>query len=322
MDIAIFAEIIASGGIILIGIATLAGVLGRWAWQLDLFSHFRVLYLFLLIGFTSLSLILSNMAVSFLGGVFICVNLKSIIPFYFPIQRREPRSKTSRILLSNVLRPNDHYGKLANFIHRTQPDIIVLIEISKAWLQELNPELNGYAYNHIALHYHNFGLALFSRYPLMDVHTQSFSGANVPSIIAKIDIDGSLLSLIATHPPPPKSKQEAIHRNQQLRNIAAFANLQTMPTMLVGDLNLTSWSPFFKELIHESRLRDSRLGLGIQPTWPTDKPLFMIPIDHVLVSEGIIIHDRFTGPVIGSDHRPVIVDFSLENCADNFDNVV
>jgi endonuclease/exonuclease/phosphatase (EEP) superfamily protein YafD len=71
-----------------------------------------------------------------------------------------------------------------------------------------------------------------------------------------------------------------------------------------------------------SRLRDSREGFGIQPTWLSNKPLFMVPIDHVLVSEGINIHKRFTGPDIGSDHRPVIVDFSPENSGDVNNSVV
>jgi endonuclease/exonuclease/phosphatase (EEP) superfamily protein YafD len=61
-----------------------------------------------------------------------------------------------------------------------------------------------------------------------------------------------------------------------------------------------------------SNLHDSRKGFGIQPTWPSDKPIFMVPIDHVLVSKEIRIQNRFTGPDIGSDHRPVIVDFSLD----------
>ena len=58
-------------------------------------------------------------------------------------------------------------------------------------------------------------------------------------------------------------------------------------------------------------LRDSSRGMGLQPTWPADIPLLWIPIDHCLYSDGIEIRGRRTGPDVGSDHFPLIVDFEL-----------
>ena len=79
----------------------------------------------------------------------------------------------------------------------------------------------------------------------------------------------------------------------------------------MGDLNTTSWSPFFSDLIEESGLRDSRKGFGIQTTWPDGLFLLRIPIDHCLVSKDISVLDRRVGPSIGSDHFPVTVDLVL-----------
>jgi endonuclease/exonuclease/phosphatase (EEP) superfamily protein YafD len=56
---------------------------------------------------------------------------------------------------------------------------------------------------------------------------------------------------------------------------------------------------------------DSAQGHGVQPTWPNFNPLLWIPLDHVLHSTCLAVRDRIIGPDVGSDHYPVIVDFSL-----------
>jgi len=76
-------------------------------------------------------------------------------------------------------------------------------------------------------------------------------------------------------------------------------------------MNGTPWSPFFKDFLLSSGLRDSREGFRLQPTWPTWFPPAWIPIDHALVSSSVVVHDRRVGPNVGSDHYPVIIDFSI-----------
>jgi endonuclease/exonuclease/phosphatase (EEP) superfamily protein YafD len=81
--------------------------------------------------------------------------------------------------------------------------------------------------------------------------------------------------------------------------------------MVLGDLNLSPWSPYFGDLLSSAGLRDSREGFGIQASWPTAVPLLRVPIDHVLYSPEVVINHRQIGPDVGSDHLPVVVDFSL-----------
>ena len=84
------------------------------------------------------------------------------------------------------------------------------------------------------------------------------------------------------------------------------------PLVAVGDFNSTAWSPYFSDLLNQTRLHDARLGFGLQPTWPTRQILLRIPIDHALVSEEVTVHDFRAGPDVGSDHFPVILDLSFE----------
>jgi endonuclease/exonuclease/phosphatase (EEP) superfamily protein YafD len=103
----------------------------------------------------------------------------------------------------------------------------------------------------------------------------------------------------------------ARQRNQQLQTIASFLRPKTNPVLLLGDLNISPWSYYFEQLLTQANLRNSAYGWGVMPSWPVAFPALLIPIDHCLVSEGITIHQRRNGSAVGSDHYPVIVDFSL-----------
>lgn len=315
-----FIVMISTMAIIGISLATAIGFFGRLWWTFDLFSHFRVQYLIILTGFSGLALLLGHIEISIIGLIFSLINLTTIAPYYLPVHKSSHESRAYRILLSNVLRPNVEFGKLLQVIKETNPDFMVLIEISELWMSELAPISSNYPYIYTAIRSDNYGMAIFSRFDLYNTQTLYFSDANVPSLVVDANIDGKQLMFIGTHPPPPKSKIENSHRNQQIVNIADFIARKNKPIILLGDLNTTSWSSNFKKLINGSKLKDTRMGFGLQPTWPTHNPLFMVPIDHVLVSAGIRIHNRFTGPAIGSDHRPVIVDFSFDNNPQNSTN--
>lgn len=81
--------------------------------------------------------------------------------------------------------------------------------------------------------------------------------------------------------------------------------------MLLGDLNVTPWSKHFQQLLDRTGLLDSSSGYGVQPSWPNFSWLLRIPIDHCLHSSDIVIDQRKVGPDVGSDHYPIIVDFSF-----------
>jgi endonuclease/exonuclease/phosphatase (EEP) superfamily protein YafD len=129
--------------------------------------------------------------------------------------------------------------------------------------------------------------------------------------VARLALAGQPLTVIGTHPPPPRRRKLTYQRDRQLKEIAAYIASHPGPTLLLGDLNITSWSPSFQEMLRLGKLRDSRQGWGLQPSWPVDQPLLRVPIDHLLVTEGLAVHCRRLGPFTGSDHYPVIMEFSV-----------
>ena len=81
--------------------------------------------------------------------------------------------------------------------------------------------------------------------------------------------------------------------------------------IVIGDLNLTPWSPRFRALLDDGGLGDSRVGFGHHATWPVWFPLLLIPIDHVLADPEIKVYRREVGPAVGSDHYPVLVELGI-----------
>ena len=113
---------------------------------------------------------------------------------------------------------------------------------------------------------------------------------------------------------PPVRSGTAELRNGQFVEIAALTAPLPNPRLLLGDLNATSWSPHFTDLVRDCRLRDARQGFGVQPTWPRFSGiarLLQIPIDHTLVSDDVEVVARRVGPDLGSDHRPVEIELRI-----------
>jgi endonuclease/exonuclease/phosphatase (EEP) superfamily protein YafD len=305
------------GDVVLIGVvvsaATLLGFFGTWWWLADLFSHFRVQYFLVLAVVVLLLLAGRRWKAAACFGLAAMVNLSTILPLYFgragPVAADGP---PLRAMLLNVNRESGDAARVANAIEQFDPDFVVLEEVDAAWIRELGPSLDGYAHRRAEPRTDSFGIALWSRLPLGRAEIVHVGQSQVPSIIAEVETDHGPFTLVATHPLPPFSGRYSRLRNDQLGRLPEQVRAANSPVLLLGDLNTTPWSPHFKRLLRQSGLRDSSRGWGVQPTWPVQNPLLWIPIDHCLHSPEIQVVDRQTGPRVGSDHYPLIVDFTVQ----------
>lgn len=296
----------------LVSIFTLAGFIGRLWWVFDLFSHFRVQYCLILLSCALIFGMGRKEIAASLSGFFALVNLSLIAPLYIKRVPDQPGKRTYRVLLSNVLQHNHEYSKAVNFMRATNPDMMILVEVNQAWIDRLEPIRAELKYCHASLREDNYGVALLSRFPFEKADVHYFGEAQVPTVIARLQLGGKELTLIGTHPPPPKGRLNAAYRNQQMRELATYTASQAGHIIFGGDLNLTPWSTYYHDFLRQSGLRDSRQGFGVQASWPADRPYVRVPIDQIFVSRGINIHSRRLGPAIGSDHYPVILEFSFE----------
>lgn len=294
-------------------LACLFAFFGRLWWCFDLLSHFRLQYFLCLVAFTLCYIPLKEPAGALLCAAFALFNLSFIWPIYRRTGVQKGGGKQYRLVLANILGHNQSYEKITAFLREVDADLVVLIEARPHLMEALRPLLGDYPHSFYHLRDDNFGLVLLSRLPLQTAEVCYFGDADLPSIIARLELDGVPLTVIGTHPHPPKRRLWSAQRDRQMAAIASFVAGQSGEVLLAGDLNMTSWSHSFRDILQSSHLQDSRQGFGLQPTWPLDFPLLLVPIDHILHSKGITIHSRRLGSPIGSDHLPVVLNFNLES---------
>ncbi len=293
-------------------LGTIAGFFGQYAWWMDLGSHFRAQYV---VFFAVLAACYglgrkSRWAFGALALAF--VNAVPVAMFLLPLATTTPVSSAScRAMLINVNTQRGSPSRVIAAIRRENPDIVVLEEISDKWVEALGPILESYAIRKIQTRDDNFGIGLLSRVPCVSTQVVYMGEAEVPSILTEATLEGRRLILVATHPLPPGGPNYSAYRNEQLEVVARRVAAMDGPVLLLGDLNVTPWSHYYRRFVSTSGLSDAATGRTIMPTWPTFCSLLWIQIDHCFHSDEIDIGATRVGENVGSDHYPLIVDFAL-----------
>ena len=293
-------------------LCSFAGHAARLGWLFELTSHFRLQYtIFLLALGVAFSLRQRVLPASlFLAGALI--NFLSLAPFLPGTRSAEPvDAQKLRVLLINVHSANPDSARVLGVIEQTQPDLVLLEEITPQWMDRLAGLRTRYPHAVCASREDNFGIALFSRIALTRAQIVYLGEAELPSVEAEFSLSGKGVLFLGTHPVPPASPFDLHLRNDQLRAVASRLGTWTGPALLLGDLNTTPYSPHFADLIRTSRLRDTARGFLLQGTWPAAVPPLRIPLDHCLASPEFRVSHRRVGPRVGSDHLPLNIVLSL-----------
>ena len=281
-------------------------------WIAELAGHFRVQLLFLFAPFPVLLFLCGRKKLAGLMLVGTFFLLCEVVPIFLPTQQPNPGSETLKIMSVNVLDSNQDAEKLLELINRVEPDVIVALEFTSFWQTALESLHGQYPYRQRQPATDGTGIGMYSKRPLNRTRWISLdSQLDSPAMWAEIDLDGRPLSLVGAHPMSPTGYARFSARNRQLKSLADRIQQSNNPVIAVGDFNSTTWSPYLKRFLKRTGLRDSRQGLGLQPSWPQWQPLLMIPIDHVFISPEIHLHSRRVESHVGSDHFPILVEISV-----------
>ncbi|MBX3178774.1 MAG: endonuclease/exonuclease/phosphatase family protein [Candidatus Hydrogenedentes bacterium] len=298
--------------VLLSGAMAIAGALGAWFWVFDLLSHFIAWYALLSL---LLALLLSGYRdYRWAAAAITLAILQAAQPlaWYLPAARGATEGPRCRVLLANVLSSNHDSAAFLRLVDETDPDIICVQEVTGRWADALETLETRYPTRLLAPREDNFGIAVFSRMPGGDPALVFQRDHGVPAIEMVFQLGDSSVRLLNIHALPPLGKTLAARRNAQLDAAAAWVNSAGGPAVLIGDLNITMYSPVYRRFARAANLRNAREGHGAAGTWPAWLPIMRLPIDHVLLHgkiESVSCNAIKNG---ASDHRSLLVDLVAE----------
>jgi endonuclease/exonuclease/phosphatase (EEP) superfamily protein YafD len=300
---------------VIVATSSVAPLLDDYLWYLELFTHFKLQY-FLASGLLCVFfLFLKEWKYASAMIIVLGLNMVHIAPWYVDAKSIEPSEHLATIKLvhSNVQTQNSNYQALIDLVIEESPDIFVAQEVNKQWLKQLSKVENILPYNQVRTREDNFGIALFSKYPLDIAEFIYFGETTVPSLKVSFTVAQRQISLITSHPLPPITKAYFESRNSQIIAVSDESKEIENPLIVIGDFNVTMWSKSYATLEERAGLFNTRKGFGLLPTWPTNLLPLMIPIDHCLVSSDFDVLDLQVGRDIGSDHLPLMIILGLKN---------
>ncbi|HEY5926603.1 MAG TPA: endonuclease/exonuclease/phosphatase family protein [Kofleriaceae bacterium] len=300
---------LATGAIAVAAVGVVASVLLPLvpAWPFVLFEHFRFQYVW------AGALVVGACAALRMRGWFdaaliaTLLNAMHVLPDLSRSAQSMPANGTPmRVLLLNVHTSSSAFDDVKRLIADTNADIVGLLEVDDRWLAALAPAVTAYPHRIETPRDDNFGIALYSRMQLTGATEQL--GSSLPTVVATVDVAGSPLGIVLTHPIPPVRAEPLAMLISQLDAVAQRSRSLGPPVIVMGDFNATPWSRPFRRFIGASGLCDTRAGFGLQASFPAASTVLRIPIDHVLVSCALGVRGREIARDVGSDHLPVVAD--------------
>jgi endonuclease/exonuclease/phosphatase (EEP) superfamily protein YafD len=297
-----------------------------WTFPLELLTHFQIHYFWLLVIISSILAIywwqgkLRNRLLLCLVLFTLGLNLIDIFPWYLSSKQIvTDRSPNFKVMSFNICVDNTRSIAIVKSIKSIDPDLALVIEVTPVMMDALDAELkSSFPYNFRSL---GGGIGLFSKLPLQSPSSEKFIGSDATNLVTRIEHHNRTIKIIGTHPLVPVKVDRFIQRNRHLQAIGNYLKNTQESIILLGDFNLTPWSPYYRKLIKNTALHNTRLGFGVLPTWirPATHvkypnwllPIVNIPIDHIFVSKDIKVGHTYTGDNGNSDHAPLISELAI-----------
>lgn len=289
------------------------GYLGFLHPAFDSFSHFRV-HLAVLLAIAAPVLLLLSFRMEALVALLLgAVSLATTLDGLPGLRDRPPLASdeaTYRLLHINLRYDHADPGRVLSLIGRTRPDVISLNEVSPMWMDRLAALEAAYPHWVTCAPRTRIGeVAIFSRRPFA-AGTTPYCEPRGAFAHARIDFSGRPTDVATLHLGWPWPYHQHVQLPGLLPDLARIGHT----ALIAGDLNAVPWSHTARQV---ARATGADFLRGIGPTWLFGfapdrlRRAIGLPIDNVLAKGGVIVHSAASIEGAGSDHLPVLVEFSV-----------
>lgn len=240
-----------------------------------------------------------------------------------------------RLLTYNMFGMNYSYAEIADMIAREDPDILTLQEYFPEQRAGLGAVLSAaYPYSERCTGPKRTNIAIYAKLPFTTNSggdCTSEDNGRTAQLIAHFTPDATpAFDVMTTQLDWPVQISQwnkgsnfldamarmTARQQNQFAELAEAVDEIKAPLILTGDFNSTSWSYTLRGFVRETGLDRRTHNLWTYPKlfyidgW-RKTPAFL-PLDQVMTKNAISVHDVHTGRPAGSDHLPVVVDFSVD----------
>ncbi|MEQ9618442.1 MAG: endonuclease/exonuclease/phosphatase family protein [Deltaproteobacteria bacterium] len=223
--------------------------------------------------------------------------------------------KRLKVLVANIYMKNRDSGKFIEQIRNTDPDIVCVLEPDEWWDSELEIFQDSYPYSKKHISDDTYGMIFYSKLKPVLSEVNYLVEDYIPSVHSILELkSGDLIEFYCVHPNPPNPKyaDDTVERDAELLIVGKKAKESDMPTVVAGDLNDVAWSYTTGLFQKISGLLDPRIGRGFYNTFHVKYPIIRFPLDHIFVSDSFRVVELRKLPDVGSDHFPILAEFSYE----------
>ncbi len=274
---------------------------------LSAFAHFTF-FISLAIAIGGVFLRLQALSVFAVASMLICGGLLSTHVLSGNTQEKEVNYSVGQF---NFYHHNPLTADALNVLGSLNTDIFTIQEMNDDWESSMDSIL-AEKYPYQVLKAKNtccYGIGLYSKHPILS--SKVIDLEKTPAIIAKVDIEGTVVTIISFHTRPPVAPNETPERNQQLRAISKMVAKLRGNVVVLGDFNIVPWDSEFKRFLRSSGLK--RVNGGFQATYPMDIGIPLIPIDHITYSGSLAPTSCKTVTIPGSDHKGLVAGFAFKD---------
>lgn len=315
--------------VVVLGIGCLITVLFaltiRDLWWMRFFDYPRLQITFLSIATLVLSLLLLRWR-SWWQGLYLMLmtlavgyQLYILAPYWYPVPPAAPShtagtpARTFTLLSANVLMENRDVAAFLAMVDRYDPDLLLVIEPNDWWIEQLQPLRAHYPQQIEQPQENHYGIALYSRFPLLAAKIHYFEHSGTPSIYAVVQLpSGDEVIFYGEHPRPPLPDNSVTAADKELIKVAQRTLAADRPVVVVGDFNDVPWSYTVETFAAISGLRDIRIGRGFYNTFKAQSLIVRLPIDHIFLSPGVGLVELADPIPFSSDHLALFVRLVID----------
>lgn len=294
--------------------ALIVGFFGRLHPAFDSFAHFRV---HLAVALLVCAALLLLARFRWHAGVAALLALGAIGTTLPPSMLRfntaqaalapaDPNQPVYRLLQLNLRWNHPDPNRVLSLIGETRPDVVTLEEVSPMWAKKL--ALLEAAYPHQVICPARYaGNAILSRRPFAGVPAERCNDGALTT--ASVDFGGTAVNIAAIHLAWPWPYWQS----GNIEKLKPLLSALDETAILAGDFNATTWSAAVERVASAGGLT---LVEGVGATWidyvfPRSMRWAGLPIDHIMVKGEIEVRNVQTLGDVGSDHWPLLMEFSL-----------